>query len=284
MEIVTAAAAMQRISEAARCAGRTVGCVPTMGALHAGHLSLLARCRAETSFVIMTLFVNPMQFDRPDDLMRYPRVLEQDTALAREAGVDAIYAPSREAMYPQGYATHVAVEGLTARWEGAARPGHFRGVATVCTKLFAACRPHRAYFGLKDYQQTLVVRRLVADLDLGLEIVVLPTVREADGLALSSRNVHLSPDERQQALVLSQALAAAAAAVQAGERDLNHVRTNLERQISSAPLARLEYAAVCDAETLESLSTLDDRAIALVAARFGSTRLIDNAFLQADQL
>ena len=282
MEIVTTAAAMQRISEAARCAGRRVGCVPTMGALHAGHLSLLARCRADTELVIMTLFVNPMQFDRPDDLARYPRVLEQDATLAQQAGVDVIYAPSIDTMYPPEFATHVTVEWLTTRWEGAARTGHFRGVATVCTKLFTACRPHRAYFGQKDYQQTLVVRRLVADLDLGLDIVVLPTVREADGLALSSRNVHLSPEERREAAVLSQALSAAAASVRAGERQAERIRSGLEARIRTAPLARIEYAAVCDAETLEPLSTLDDRAIALVAARFGVTRLIDNAFLQAD--
>ncbi len=279
MEIIHTAAAMQTISDGARCAGRTVGCVPTMGALHAGHLSLLARCRGESGLAIMTLFVNPLQFDRPDDLARYPRVLEQDAALARDAGVDVIYAPSADAMYPPGYATHVVVDRIGERWEGAARPGHFRGVATVCTKLFTACRPHRAYFGQKDYQQTLVVKRLVADLDLGFEIIVLPTVREADGLALSSRNVHLSAEERRQALVLSHALFAARDAVRAGERDLARVRAEIERQIRTAPLAQLEYAAVCDVDTLEPLTSLKDRAIALVAGRFGATRLIDNVLL-----
>jgi pantoate--beta-alanine ligase len=280
VKTVTTAADMQRIAEAARGAGRSVGCVPTMGALHAGHLSLLARCRAENDLCIMTLFVNPLQFDRPDDLARYPRDTERDARLAREAGADAIYAPTADAMYPQGYATRVTVEGLTDRWEGAARPGHFGGVATVCTKLFTACRPHRAYFGQKDYQQTLVVRRLVMDLDLGLEIRVLPTVREADGLALSSRNVLLGANERRQAVVLSRALSAAAASVRAGLCDAGQVRTALEEQIRTAPLARVEYAAVCDPETLEPLATIAGRAVALVAARFGTTRLIDNMLLE----
>jgi pantoate--beta-alanine ligase len=280
VQTVTTPHDMQRMADAARKAGRTVGCVPTMGALHAGHLSLIHRCRADTDLTIMTLFVNPMQFDRKDDLARYPRDPDRDAQLAREAGVDAIYAPSAEAMYPKAFATSVTVDGLTDRWEGASRPGHFRGVATVCTKLFAACRPHSAYFGQKDYQQTLVVRRLAADLDLGLEIIVLPTVRETDGLALSSRNVLLSPEERRQAAVLSQALSAAAASVRAGERQAERIRTGLEEQIRTASLARIEYVAVCDSDSLEPLGVIAGRAVALVAARFGTTRLIDNALLE----
>ena len=280
MKTVTTPHDMQRMADAARSAGRTIGCVPTMGALHAGHLSLIHRCRTDTDLTIMTLFVNPMQFDRKDDLARYPRDPERDAQLVRELGVDVIYAPSTEAMYPKAYATSVTVDGLTDRWEGATRPGHFRGVATVCAKLFAACRPHYAYFGQKDYQQTLVVRRLAADLDLGLEIIVLPTVRESDGLALSSRNVLLSPEERRQATVLSQALSAAAAFVRAGERQAERIRAGLEEQIRTAPLARVEYAAVCDPDSLEPLTVIADRAVALVAARFGATRLIDNTLLE----
>jgi pantoate--beta-alanine ligase len=270
---------MQRFAEAARRAGKTVGVVPTMGALHEGHLTLLRRCRAENDLAIMTLFVNPIQFDRKDDLARYPRDLDRDRGLAAAAGTDVIFVPTPEAMYPRGYATYVTVEGLTDRWEGAARPGHFRGVATVCTKLFAACRPHRAYFGQKDYQQSLVIRRLVADLNLGLDVVVMPTVREADGLALSSRNVLLGPEERRQALVLSQALFAAQAAVAAGERDAQRLRHDTEARIRAAPVAVVEYVAVTDPETLEPIAQIVERAVALVAVRFGPVRLIDNVLL-----
>ena len=272
---------MQQFTEAARRLGQSVGVVPTMGALHEGHLSLIRRCRAENDLAVMTLFVNPIQFDRKDDLTRYPRDLDRDARLAREAGVDAIYAPTAEAMYPRGYATYVTVEGLTDRWEGATRPGHFRGVATVCTKLFAACRPHRAYFGQKDYQQSLVVRRLVADLDLGFDIVVLPTIRESDGLALSSRNVLLDPEARRQAVVLFQALCAAQAGFRQGEHDGDRLRAGIEAHIRTAPLAVVDYVAVCDPETLDPLPTIPGRGVAMVAARFGAVRLIDNMLLEA---
>lgn len=270
---------MQQYAEEQRRAGRSVGLVPTMGALHEGHLSLLRRCRADNAVAVMTLFVNPKQFDRPDDLARYPRDLDRDAALARAVGTDVIYHPAVEEMYPRGYATYVTVEGLTDRWEGATRPGHFRGVATVCTKLFATCRPHRAYFGQKDYQQSLVIRRLVADLNLGFEIVVVPTVREADGLALSSRNVLLGPEERRQALVLSQALLAAQAAVRSGERDAERLRGDIEARIRGVPLTAVDYVAVCDPDSLEPLTRISGRAVALVAARFGAVRLIDNVLL-----
>ena len=280
MLIVSPTAEMQRIAEATRRTGKSIGCVPTMGALHEGHLSLIRRCRVENDLVIMTLFVNPIQFDRKDDLVRYPRNADGDARLAEEAGVDIVFAPRAEDMYPSGYATFVTVEGLADRWEGATRPGHFRGVATVCAKLFTTCRPHRAYFGQKDYQQTLVVRRLVADLTLGLEIIVLPTVREADGLALSSRNALLSPEERRQALVLSQSLFAAQAAVRAGERDAQKVRAGIEAGIGTAPLAVVEYVAVCDPDTLEPVGRIVGRTVALTAARFGATRLIDNVLLE----
>ena len=279
MQIIADRRRMQQLAEETRRAGRSIGVVPTMGALHAGHLSLLRRCRAENELAVMTLFVNPLQFDRKDDLARYPRDQDRDARLAREAGVDVIYAPTAEAMYPAGHATYVTVEGLTDRWEGATRPGHFRGVATVCTKLFTACRPHRAYFGQKDYQQTLVIRRLVADLDLGLELVVLPTVREADGLALSSRNALLTPEARRQAVTISRALMAAQAAVQGGERDAEQLRAAIEAQIRTAPMAEIDYVAVCDPDTLEPLTRIAQRAVALVAARFGPIRLIDNILL-----
>ncbi|MCX5734187.1 MAG: pantoate--beta-alanine ligase [candidate division NC10 bacterium] len=280
MQIIGEPLQMQRVAEEARRAGKSIGCVPTMGALHEGHLSLIRRSRAENDLVVMTLFVNPIQFDRKDDLARYPRDLDRDARLAGEAGVDIIYSPGVGEMYPDGYATYVTMEGLADRWEGATRPGHFRGVATVCTKLFTACRPHRAYFGQKDYQQSLVVRRLVADLNLGFEIVVLPTVREADGLALSSRNVLLSAEERRQASVLFRSLSVAQAAVKRGERDAEKVRAGIEAQIRSAPLAVVDYVAVCDPDTLDALTRIAVRAVALVAARFGATRLIDNVLLE----
>ena len=279
MQIIAEPRRMQQLAEETRRAGRSIGVVPTMGALHAGHLSLLRRCRAENELAVMTLFVNPLQFDRQDDLARYPRDRDRDARLARDASVDVIYAPTGEAMYPAGYATYVTVEGLTDRWEGATRPGHFRGVATVCAKLFTACRPHRAYFGQKDYQQTLVMRRLVADLGLGLELVVLPTVREADGLALSSRNALLTPEARRQAVTIPRALMAAQAAVKGGERDAEQLRAAIEAQIRTAPMAEIDYVAVCDPDTLEPLTRIAERAVALVAARFGPIRLIDNILL-----
>ena len=280
MQIIETPADMQKLAEDRRRAGQSIGLVPTMGALHEGHLSLIRRCRAENDMAVMSLFVNPTQFNRPDDLDRYPRDLAGDSRLAREAGADIIFAPTAEGIYPQGYQTSVTLEQLTSRWEGASRPGHFRGVATVCTKLFTICRPHRAYFGQKDYQQSRVVRRLVADLNLDLEIIVLPTVREADGLALSSRNVLLKPEERLQARFLSQALFQAQAAVRAGERDAERLRAAIEDHIRIAPLAVLDYVGVCDPESLEPLEKLDGRAVAVVAASFGTTRLIDNALLE----
>ncbi|OGC00846.1 MAG: pantoate--beta-alanine ligase [candidate division NC10 bacterium RIFCSPLOWO2_12_FULL_66_18] len=279
MEIIQSPLEMQRLAEDYRRTGKSIGLVPTMGALHEGHLSLLRRCRAENDVVIMSLFVNPAQFNRTDDLERYPRDLEGDSRMARETGADVIFAPTAEGMYPDGYVTYLNVERITERWEGASRPGHFRGVATVCTKLFTICRPHRAYFGQKDYQQSLVVRRLAADLNLGLEIVVLPTVRESDGLALSSRNVLLTPEERRQATVLSRALFQAQAAVRGGERDAGRVRAAIEAEIRSAQLAAVDYVGVCDPETLEPLVRVTGKAVAVVAASFGTTRLIDNAIL-----
>lgn len=282
MEIIESVVEMHQVAEDYRLKGKSIGLVPTMGALHEGHLSLIRRCRAENDVVIMSLFVNPTQFHRRDDLEKYPRDLEGDSRMARAAGVDIIFAPSVAAMYPDGYLTYVTVEHLTQRWEGASRPGHFRGVATICTKLFAICRPHRAYFGQKDYQQSLVIRRLVADLNLGFEIVVLPTVREPDGLALSSRNVLLRPEERQQARVLSQALFRAQETVRSGERDAGLLAATIEAHIRSAPLAMLDYVGVCDAGTLDPLREITGRAVAVVAASFRSTRLIDNVLLEPE--
>jgi pantoate--beta-alanine ligase len=281
MEIIQSPVEMQRVAEDYRRKGKSIGLVPTMGTLHEGHLSLIRRCRTEHDLTLMSLFVNPTQFNSQADLDRYPRDLDADARMARAERVDIIFAPTVEGMYPAGYVTYVNVERLTDRWEGAFRPGHFRGVATVCTKLFTICRPHKAYFGQKDYQQSLVIRRLVANLNLDLEIVVLPTVREADGLAMSSRNVLLSPEERRQATILSRALFRAQAAVRSGERDARRLGTAIEQEIRSAPLAVLDYVGVCDSETLEPLEQITRKAVAVVAAKFGTTRLIDNVLLEA---
>jgi len=283
MQTIRGVMEMQQVAEDYRHKGKSIGLVPTMGALHEGHLSLIRRCRVENDVVVMSLFVNPAQFHRQDDLERYPRDLQGDSRLARAAGADIIFAPSVAGMYPDGYRTYVTVEGLTEGWEGASRPGHFRGVATVCTKLFTICRPHRAYFGQKDYQQSLVIRRLVADLDLGLEVVVLPTVREPDGLALSSRNVLLGADERVQARVLSGALFQAVEAFQSGEREAGLLAAGIQARIRSVPLAVLDYVGVCDPETLEPLQQITGKAVVVVAASFGSTRLIDNIILEAKE-
>ena len=252
-------------------AGRSIGLVPTMGALHAGHRSLITRAKAENEIVVVSIFVNPIQFGPGEDLARYPRPLEDDLEMLRALQVDAVYMPGADAMYPPGSSTRVVVGNVAEPLEGAARPGHFEGVATVVTKLLCAVRPHRAYFGQKDAQQVAVVKRLAADLDTGVEIVVCPIVREADGLAVSSRNVYLDPEERRQATSLSRALGAAAAAYRSGERD-GVVLENLMRGVIEAqPLARLEYARVVDPGDFSSPGSL-----AVLAVRIGKTRLIDN--------
>ncbi|HWP29118.1 MAG TPA: pantoate--beta-alanine ligase [Chloroflexota bacterium] len=254
-----------------------VGFVPTMGYLHEGHLSLARRARAENATVVLSVFVNPTQFGPHEDYAQYPRDLARDRALAAEVGVDVLFVPTVEEMYPPGAATWVEVEGVSRRWEGERRPGHFRGVATIVLKLFLAVRPTRAYFGEKDYQQLLVVRRLVADLPLDLEIIGCPTVREPDGLALSSRNTYLDPPARAQAVALSRALARAQALLSAGERRGPALEAAMQAELAAYPQVRLDYAAVVDAATLEPLPYVDREARALIAAYVGSVRLIDNA-------
>jgi pantoate--beta-alanine ligase len=254
-----------------RCERRSIGLVPTMGALHAGHVSLVERARGENGVVVVSIFVNPIQFGPGEDFERYPRDLEHDSELLARAGADGIYMPAVETMYPRGAATRVRVAGVSEPLEGAARPGHFEGVATVVTKLFAAVEPDRAYFGQKDAQQVAVVTRLALDLDLGVQVVVSPTVREPDGLALSSRNAYLPPAERRAAAVLSGALREAAAAYATGERDSEALRAVMRSRLEAEPLAAVDYAEVVDAETFRPPGRL-----AVVAARFGGTRLIDN--------
>ena len=281
MEVVDTAAACRRLLDGSRAAGRTVGLVPTMGALHDGHTSLMARARAECDVVAVSIFVNPLQFGDPGDIARYPRTLERDHVVCAEAGVDVVFAPAVGEMYPSWPAppaTAVSVRGVSDRWEGASRPGHFDGVATVVAKLFSIAGPCRAYFGLKDFQQLAVVRRLVLDLALPVEVVGCPIVREDDGLALSSRNVHLSASERSAATVLSRALAAGRAALAADALSGAAVARAMRDVVAGEPEVRLDYAVAVDAVTLEEAGDPADSAALrlLIAARVGSVRLIDN--------
>jgi pantoate--beta-alanine ligase len=256
-----------------------LGVVPTMGYLHEGHLSLVRASRARDDATAATIFVNPTQFAPTEDLSRYPRDEARDLALLEAEGVAAVFMPSVEEMYPAGYGTYVEVEGLTQRLEGASRPAHFRGVTTVVAKLLNILQPDRAYFGQKDAQQLAVVRRMVGDLDLPVEIVGMPIVRDLDGLAMSSRNVYLTPEQRQAALVLSRSLDAVRAAFERGERDALRLRAMIEGAVRAEPLAELDYASVADAGTLDELDRIERPALVSLAVRFGGTRLIDNTTL-----
>lgn len=255
------------------------GLVPTMGYLHQGHLSLVERARAECEHVGVSVFVNPTQFGPSEDLERYPRDLEADLRQLERLGVDLVWTPTVEEMYPAGFQTWVTVENVTAPLEGKQRPGHFRGVATVVAKLFNAFTPERAYFGQKDAQQVVVIRRMAQDLNFPVEVVVCPTVREPDGLALSSRNAYLSPQERQAATVLHRALTSAEEAYAAGERDAELLRALMSSTLASEPLAREEYVSVADPETLDELNRVTSGALLSMAVRIGKTRLIDNVVL-----
>jgi pantoate--beta-alanine ligase len=260
----------------ARGRGRTVGLVPTMGALHAGHGALIEAARRDTGFVVVSIFVNPAQFGPREDLDRYPRTLEQDLALCARAGVDLVYAPQPTTMYPGGYRAWVEVTGLEDVLCGASRPGHFRGVATVVLKVFNQVQPDRAYFGQKDAQQARIIRKLVRDLDVPVDVVVCPTVREPDGLARSSRNAYLDPEQRRRAVVLYRTLEEARSRVAAGERDAHALRQLLTERITQTPGAVLDYAAVVDADTLAPVERLQGPTLLALAVKFGDTRLIDN--------
>ncbi len=256
-----------------------VGFVPTMGYLHDGHLALVRAARKQNDHVVVSIFVNPAQFGLNEDFARYPRDEARDLALLRDERVDAVLLPSVEEMYPEGASTFVDVEGVTEMLEGAHRPGHFRGVATVVAKLFTIVQPRRAYFGRKDAQQLVVVRNLVRDLRFDIEIVPVPIVREPDGLAMSSRNAYLSPAEREAALVLSRALRQAEALFAAGERDAERVRAAMGELIAQEPLAQVDYVSVADPDSLRELERIEGSALASLAVRIGATRLIDNVTL-----
>jgi pantoate--beta-alanine ligase len=261
-----------------------VGLVPTMGYLHEGHLSLVRRARAECARVVVSIFVNPTQFGPGEDLATYPRDIDRDLRALEAEGVDLVWMPSAEVMYPPGFQTWVTVEEVTQVLEGARRPGHFRGVATVVSKLFNGVQPQRAYFGQKDAQQAVVIQRLARDLNVPVEIVICPIVREPDGLALSSRNAYLSPEERQAATVLYRALSAARAAFEAGERDAGRLRRTVTETIAGEPLAELQYVSCADPITLQELERVSGQALLSLAAFVGRTRLIDNLVLGAESI
>jgi pantoate--beta-alanine ligase len=280
MDIITDIATMQQRCLAARAAGQRIAFVPTMGFLHEGHATLLREGRRRGDLLVLSIFVNPTQFGPHEDLDRYPRDIARDEAVARASGVDLIFYPTADTIYPPGYSTYVNVEGpLTETLEGACRPGHFRGVATVVAKLFLIVQPHLALFGCKDFQQLAVIRQMSADLNLPVEIIGLPTVREADGLALSSRNVYLSAAEREQSLVLSRALAAARQLVCAGTRDSAAILTQLRTMIEAQPAARIDYLQICHQGTLQAQAQVDSDSVLLLAVFIGKTRLIDNSML-----
>ena len=280
MRIIESPEDMQRISEDLRIERAKIGFVPTMGAFHEGHLSLIRAAREACSQVVVSLFVNPTQFAPGEDLEQYPRTFDKDKSLAEGVGVDFLFAPSEQAVYSKEHATYVEVERLTKVLCGMSRPAHFRGVTTIVAKLFNIVRPHKAFFGQKDAQQTAVIRKMVEDLNMGIEIVELPIVREPGGLAMSSRNQYLSPEDRKDALALQNSLQEARRLVRSGERDVTTIVATMARMIRMAPNAQIDYIEAVDASTLEMLDDLKGEVLIALAVRIGSTRLIDNIKLK----
>jgi pantoate--beta-alanine ligase len=276
MQVAKTIAEVRASVAQARSSGKTIGFVPTMGALHAGHASLIDAAASRCDFVVVSIFVNPTQFGPTEDLNRYPRPFEKDLEICRKHGVDVVFAPTAAEMYPRENLTWVTVEKLTDRLCGASRPGHFRGVATVCTKLFNIVGPDVAFFGQKDAQQSLVIQRMVADLNMPLEIVVCPTVREPDGLAMSSRNQYLSPQERKDATQIYKSLKLCRELIEAGERQVDVLRDRMREVLAQVPSMNVEYICITDARTLDELDRVHGRALVAVAVRMPSARLIDN--------
>ena len=276
MQVINTIAEMRKLR---RQLSEPVGFVPTMGYFHEGHLSLVRQARKENPTVVVSIFVNPTQFGPGEDFQDYPRDLNRDLELLEREKVDIVFVPSEEEMYPRDFNSWVDVEKVTERLEGASRPGHFRGVATICAKLFNIIQPTRAYFGQKDAQQAIVIKKMVADLNMNLEIVVVPTVRESNGLAMSSRNTYLNPEERQAATVLFKALSLARELWHGGEKDADKIRHQMTSLIHKEPLAKIDYVSIADANTMEELKKIDRPAIVFLAIRIGKTRLIDNVIL-----
>ncbi len=279
MEIIKSVSEMQQWVASVRDVDETISFVPTMGFLHQGHVSLLDEGRRRGDKLVLSIFVNPTQFGQGEDFEDYPRDLQQDSQLAEQAGVDVIFAPTAKQMYPNGYATYVDVEGITNTLCGASRPGHFRGVCTVVSKLFNIIQPQVAIFGQKDFQQLAVIQRMIQDLNLPVEILGLPIYRESDGLAMSSRNVYLTEEQRPQALVLSQSLARARELVAAGQKDVAAIISELKTKINQQPAARIDYVQICHQLTLKDQLEVDNDSVLLLAVYIGKTRLIDNGFL-----
>jgi len=279
MRVVERIAEMQELADRLRAEGKSIGFVPTMGYLHEGHLTLVRRAREENDVVVVSIFVNPTQFGPGEDYDRYPRDLERDLRLCEREEVDIVFHPSVEEMYPRPYRTYVVVEEISEPLEGKSRPGFFRGVATVVTKLFNIVKPHRAYFGEKDYQQLLVVRQMVKDLNFPIEIIPVPTVREPDGLAMSSRNTYLNTEERRAATALYRGLMAAKALFEKGERDARRLVEECRKVLEAEPLVRVDYVEICDAEELKPIERVEGPAFLAVAAFVGPARLIDGIVL-----
>jgi len=259
--------------------GRTIGFVPTMGYFHEGHLTLMREAKKRTDAVVVSIFVNPTQFGPNEDLDKYPKDLDRDRGMAQATGVDVLFTPSVKEMYPDGYSTYVDLTGITEVLCGKSRPGHFKGVATVVAKLLNIVRPDAAFFGEKDWQQLAVIKRMVIDLNVDVEVVGVPTVREKDGLAMSSRNVYLSPEERSASLVISKSLKIAQNMVDNGERSVDRILEALQGLIGSEELVELDYLEICDPETLSPVSEIRAETLVAIAARLGKTRLIDNALI-----
>jgi len=280
MQLIHSINEMRSLVRELRNRGTTIGFVPTMGYWHEGHLALMREAKSKTSFVVASIFVNPLQFGVGEDYEEYPRDLERDTALAKKSGVDAVFAPSVKEMYPQAYSTFVEVEKLTDKLCGKSRPGHFRGVTTVVTKLFNIVQPDIAFFGQKDAQQVIVLQKMVTDLNMNLKIEIVPTVREPDGLAMSSRNSYLSPEERKAALVLYHSLSAAKKMIDSGERNIEAIKEEMRLLINREPLARIDYVEILSVPDLEEPESLKGKTLIAVAVFIGRTRLIDNMVVE----
>ena len=280
VKIITKIDELRKNLKKERLAGKTIGLVPTMGCFHQGHLSLIRRARQECDVVVVSLYINPLQFGPQEDFKDYPRNLGRDKKLAEKEGVDYLFLPENKEMYPGKQLTFVEVKEITSKLCGQNRPGHFTGVATVCAKLFNIVRPHKAYFGEKDFQQLKVVQTMVKDLNFDLEIIAVPTVREKDGLAISSRNIYLTPTQRKAALVLSRSLNQAQRMVSEGEREAQVLKERLLETIKKNDSVTLEYLSVCDPENFEEITRVDEKALLAIAIRIGKARLIDNTILK----
>ncbi len=276
MKVCSEISEVRELVAQARRDGHRVGCVPTMGALHEGHLSLVAESRHRTGFTVLTIFVNPTQFAPTEDLQKYPRPIEADLAACQSAGVDCVYMPQVSALYPTGFDTWVNADALSTILEGEFRPGHFQGVTTIVAKLFNIVQPDVACFGSKDFQQQTIIRQMVRDLNFPVEVVVCPTIRDPDGLAMSSRNVYLSPDERNTALALSRSLRNVEALLQSGEQRIDVAEQSLQAELNATPGVQLQYAVIRDPVTLQPITTAQPEMVALIAAFVGKTRLIDH--------